>query len=57
MAKTKVLVTDESSGKQLQLPVVSGTSLLHLHVNRGKKSLCLDLKQPESIDILMSLLP
>ena len=25
MAKTKVLVTDESSGKQLELPVVSGT--------------------------------
>lgn len=40
------------------LPVVKdGRSGYYIHQNRGKKSLCLDLKQPESIDILMSLLP
>ena len=34
--------------RQMTWPIVEGTSLLHLHVNRGKKSLVLDLKQPEA---------
>ena len=35
--------------RQMTWPIVEGISLLHLHVNRGKKSLVLDLKVPEAI--------
>jgi crotonobetainyl-CoA:carnitine CoA-transferase CaiB-like acyl-CoA transferase len=31
-------------GRQMTWPIVEGVSLLHLHVNRGKKSLTLDLR-------------
>jgi crotonobetainyl-CoA:carnitine CoA-transferase CaiB-like acyl-CoA transferase len=31
-------------GRQMTWPIVEGTSLLHLHVNRGKRSIVLDLK-------------
>ena len=31
--------------RQMTWPIVQGTSLVHLHTNRGKKSLVLDLKQ------------
>jgi len=33
--------------RQMTWPIVEGNSLLHLHVNRGKKSLTLDLKSAE----------
>ena len=32
-----------------------GTSLLHLHLNRGKQSLVLDLKQPEAVAVFEEL--
>jgi crotonobetainyl-CoA:carnitine CoA-transferase CaiB-like acyl-CoA transferase len=41
--------------RQMTWPMVEGTSLLHLHVNRGKKSLTLDLKQPEAIAVFEDL--
>src|SRR6478735_4440149 len=33
--------------RQMTWPIVEGTSLMHLHVNRGKRSLVLDLKTDE----------
>ena len=33
--------------RDMTWPIVEGVSLLHLHVNRGKKSVVLDLKTSE----------
>jgi crotonobetainyl-CoA:carnitine CoA-transferase CaiB-like acyl-CoA transferase len=41
--------------RQMTWPIVEGTSLLHLHVNRGKKSLVLDLKVPEAVAVFEDL--
>ena len=34
--------------RQMTWPIVEGSSLLHLHINRGKKSITLNLKTPEA---------
>src|SRR3974390_1844231 len=34
-------------GRAMTWPIIEGTSLLHLHVNRGKRSVVLDLRTPE----------
>lgn len=34
--------------RQMTWPIVEGVSLMHYHVNRGKKSVTLDLKKPEA---------
>ncbi|CAB4863381.1 unannotated protein [freshwater metagenome] len=39
--------------RQMTWPIVEGTSLMHLHINRGKESLVLDLKTPEA-DVVLS---
>jgi len=36
-------------------PIIEGVSLLHYHVNRGKKSVTLDLKTPEGVEIYKDL--
>jgi len=41
--------------RQMTWPIVEGVSLLHLHVNRGKKSLTLDLKKPEAVEVYLDL--
>ena len=41
--------------RQMTWPIIEGTSLLHLHVNRGKQSLTLDLKKPEGIAVFEDL--
>ncbi len=41
--------------RQMTWPIVEGVSLLHLHVNRGKQSLTLDLKKPEGVEIYLDL--
>jgi crotonobetainyl-CoA:carnitine CoA-transferase CaiB-like acyl-CoA transferase len=41
--------------RKMTWPLMDGTSLLHLHVNRGKQSLVLNLKQPEAIAVFEDL--
>ncbi len=42
--------------RQMTWPIVQGTSLMHLHINRGKESLVLDLKTPEALEVLEELI-
>ncbi|MCU1389349.1 MAG: carnitine dehydratase, partial [Ilumatobacteraceae bacterium] len=42
--------------REMTWPIVDGTSLMHLRVNRGKESLVLDLKTPEATDVLTELI-
>jgi crotonobetainyl-CoA:carnitine CoA-transferase CaiB-like acyl-CoA transferase len=42
-------------GRKMTWPLMEGTSLLHLHVNRGKQSLVLNLKQPDAIAVFEDL--
>jgi crotonobetainyl-CoA:carnitine CoA-transferase CaiB-like acyl-CoA transferase len=41
--------------REMTWPIVEGVSLLHLHVNRGKQSLVLDLGQPEAVEVYRDL--
>src|SRR3954447_26403103 len=43
--------------REMTWPIVEGVSLMHLHVNRGKKSLVLDLRVPEAVEIYLGLVP
>ncbi|MGB7050157.1 MAG: CoA transferase, partial [Acidimicrobiales bacterium] len=35
--------------REMTWPIVNGVSLMHLHVNRGKRSIVMDLRQPEDV--------
>ena len=41
--------------RRMTWPIVEGDSLLHLHIHRGKRSLVLDLRQPEAIEVYRDL--
>ena len=41
--------------REMTWPIVEGVSLLHLHVNRGKKSIVLDLRKPEAVAVYLDL--
>lgn len=41
--------------RQMTWPIVEGESLLHLHIHRGKRSITLDLKKPEALDVYRDL--
>ena len=41
--------------REMTWPIVEGVSLMHLHINRGKESLVLDLKTPEAMEVLTEL--
>jgi crotonobetainyl-CoA:carnitine CoA-transferase CaiB-like acyl-CoA transferase len=41
--------------REMTWPWVNGVSLMHLHINRGKESLILDLKTPEALAVLEQL--
>jgi len=43
-------------GRQMTWPIVMGTSLLALHVNRNKRSVILDLRKPEAVDVYLDLM-
>lgn len=41
--------------RHMSWPMVQGVSLLHLHVNRGKRSIVLDLANPAGVETFLSL--
>ena len=41
--------------RDMTWPMVNGVSLMHLHINRGKESLVLDLKQPAALAVFEEL--
>jgi len=41
--------------RDMTWPIVEGVSLMHLHVNRGKRSITLDLRKPEAVDVYLDL--
>jgi len=41
--------------RKMAFPIIDGISLLHWHINRGKKSIVVDLRQPEGVEIYLDL--
>ena len=41
--------------RQMTWPIIEGNSLLHLHTHRGKRSICLDLKTEDGLEIYRDL--
>lgn len=41
--------------RDMTWPIVEGVSLMHLHVNRGKRSLVLDLRLPDAVEVFVDL--
>ena len=54
----EVIKVEPPSGdyiREMTWPIVEGVSLLHLHVHRGKRSLVLDLRKPEAVQVYLDL--
>jgi len=54
----EVIKVESPSGdyvRQMTWPMVNDVSLLHLHINRGKKSLTLDLRNREAVEVYLDL--
>jgi len=54
----EVIKVEPPSGdyvREMTWPIIEGVSLLHLHINRGKKGISLDLKTPEGAEIYREL--
>ena len=54
----EVIKVESPSGdyiRQMTWPIIQGTSLLHLRVNRGKRSVALDLRKPDGVQIYRDL--
>jgi len=54
----EVIKVESPSGdyiREMTWPIIDGVSLLHLHINRGKKSLTLDLRTPEGVAVYKDL--
>ena len=41
--------------RQMTWPIVEGVSLMHLHINRGKRSIVLDLRTDEGVEVFLEL--
>src|SRR6476646_2785933 len=41
--------------RQMTWPIVEGVSLMHLHVNRGKRSIVIDLRTEEGVALFLDL--
>ncbi len=53
-----VIKVESPSGdyiREMTWPIIEGVSLMHLHLNRGKRSLVLDLNSPEAVEIYREL--
>ena len=53
-----VIKVESPSGdyvREMTWPIVEGVSLLHLHIHRGKRSLVLDLRKPEAVEVYKDL--
>ena len=37
--------------RKMAFPIIDGISLLHWHLNRGKKSIVIDLRKPEGVAV------
>jgi len=54
----EVIKVEPPSGdyiRKMSWPIVDGVSLLHLHVNRGKRSIALDLANPAAREVFLEL--
>jgi crotonobetainyl-CoA:carnitine CoA-transferase CaiB-like acyl-CoA transferase len=53
-----VIKVESPSGdyiREMTWPIIEGTSLLHLHIHRGKQSITLDLKTREGVELFKEL--
>ena len=41
--------------RRMTWPIIEGTSLMHLHLHRGKRSIVLDLRVPEAVQVYLDL--
>ena len=41
--------------REMTWPIIEGVSLMHMHINRGKRSISLDLRKPESVKVYKDL--
>ena len=41
--------------RKMAFPIVDGISLLHWHLNRGRKSISIDLRKPEGVEVYLEL--
>jgi crotonobetainyl-CoA:carnitine CoA-transferase CaiB-like acyl-CoA transferase len=41
--------------RRMAWPIIDGISILHWHCNRGKRSLALDLRKPEAVELYLDL--
>ncbi len=41
--------------RRMTWPIVEGVSLLHLHIHRGKRSLILDLRNGDAVEVYLDL--
>src|SRR5487761_1532436 len=54
----EVIKVEPPSGayiRDMTWPIVEGVSLMHLHINRGKRSHTLDLRRPEAVAVYLDL--
>jgi len=54
----EVIKVEPPSGdyiREMTWPIVDGVSLMHLHLNRGKRSIVMDLRQPEDVSTFKQL--
>ena len=54
----EVIKVEPPSGdyiREMTWPIVEGVSLMHLHINRGKRSIAMDLRNEEDVAIFKAL--